>query len=226
MYPPDAGRHPSVGYVRNLSAEGLLSMSPTLILGEHDMGPDTVLQQITGANVDVIRVAEVFSAQGIAHKVICVGRAIGREAKAREFVDTRLRPMMDRLHVLGSRGSPARVAVLLNVSAGAPMAAGANTSGDGLLDMAGAENVFTTFSGWKPVSVEYMSVAAPELMVIPERGVAAAGGIEALLASPLIRMTPAGRSGNIVVMDGMAMLGFGPRTLSSALQLAERLNQL
>jgi iron complex transport system substrate-binding protein len=70
-----------------------------------------------------------------------------------------------------------------------------------------------------------MSIAAPELVVVPERAVKAAGGIEALLANPLIRMTPAGRSGSIVVMDGMAMLGFGPRTLSSALQLAERMQQ-
>ena len=38
-YPPETKSLPSIGYVRNLSAEGILSLSPTVIIGEDDMGP-------------------------------------------------------------------------------------------------------------------------------------------------------------------------------------------
>ena len=38
-YPPKARALPSIGYVRNLSAEGILSLDPTLVLGEDDMAP-------------------------------------------------------------------------------------------------------------------------------------------------------------------------------------------
>ena len=38
-YPMMARDLPSIGYVRALSTEGILSLSPTLILGEDDMGP-------------------------------------------------------------------------------------------------------------------------------------------------------------------------------------------
>ena len=42
-YPEDAKNYPSIGYVRALSAEGVLSLNPTLIIGENDMGPENVL---------------------------------------------------------------------------------------------------------------------------------------------------------------------------------------
>ncbi|NBC23585.1 MAG: ABC transporter substrate-binding protein [Gammaproteobacteria bacterium] len=224
-YPEDAARFPSVGYVRNLSAEGLLSMAPTLILGEHDMGPDVVLEQIAGVGVNVVRVPEEFSAAGIARKVMCVGTVIGRRAAAQRYVDTELQPVIDRLADLRPQGDAPRVAVLLSISEGAPLAAGVATSGNGLLRMAGAVNVFEGFDGWKPVSLEHMTVAAPDLILVPDRGAAAAGGVTSLLDEPGIRMTPAGRARRVAVLDGMAMLGFGPRTLTSALELAERLHQ-
>jgi len=224
-YPEDAARFPSVGYVRNLSAEGLLSMAPTMILGEHDMGPDVVLEQITGVGVGVVRVPEEFSAAGIVRKVMCVGTVIGRREHARRYVDTELLPMIERLEALRPERAARRVAVLLSISEGAPLAAGVETSGDGLLRMAGAVNVFEGFGGWKPVSLEHMTVAAPDFIVMPDRGVAAAGGVESLIADPGIRMTPAGQAGRVAVLDGMAMLGFGPRTLASALELANRLHR-
>ena len=45
-FPPEAKSLPSIGYVRALSAEGLLSMNPSIILGEDDMGPPAVIKQI------------------------------------------------------------------------------------------------------------------------------------------------------------------------------------
>ena len=45
-YPKDTQKFPSIGYVRNLSAEGVLSLKPTLIIGEDDMGPPDVINQV------------------------------------------------------------------------------------------------------------------------------------------------------------------------------------
>ena len=92
--------------------------------------------------------------------------------------------------------------------------------------MAVAENVLADFEGWKPVSMEAMSRAAPDFVVITERGVRGAGGAEKVLSHPALALVlgSAGRDAEdrLVVMDGMALLGFGPRTLDSALVLAER----
>lgn len=223
-YPQAATELPSVGYVRNLSAEGLLSLAPTLILGEDDMGPPAVLDQLAQAGVATVRVAEQHDAEGILQKIACVGDVLGMadqaDARIRE-----LRTVANRLAAYGDvgAGSP-RVAMLLSLRDGAPVAAADNTSGGGFLRMAGARNVFGSIDGWKPVSTEAFAAANPEVIVIPERGVRALGSVADVAAHPSLRLTDAARNDRIVVMDGMAMLGFGPRTLETALDFAMRLH--
>ena len=56
---------------------------------------------------------------------------------------------------------------------------------------------------------------------ITQRSAKAAGGIEAVIADPIIELTSAGSSGNVLAVDGMALLGFGPRTIETAVQISE-----
>ena len=222
-YPQAATELPSVGYVRNLSAEGLLSLAPTLILGEDDMGPPAVLDQLAQAGVATVRVAEQHDAEGILQKIACVGDVLGMADQADGRI-RELRTVANKLFAYGvGPGSP-RVAMLLSLRDGAPVAAGDNTSGGGFLRMAGARNVFGSIDGWKPVSTEAFAAANPEVIVIPERGVRALGSVADVAAHPSLRLTDAARNDRIVVMDGMAMLGFGPRTLETALDFAMRLH--
>lgn len=231
-FPKSAGDFPSVGYVRALSAEGLLSLNPTLVLGEDDMGPPEVLKQISGAGVAVVRVPETRTAAGIVAKVRCVAAVLDLFDKAEALIAENLSPVVDELMRLrtdarrSQRQAP-KVAVLLGIRDGAPVGAGRGTSGDGLLRMAHAESVFADFEGWKPVSMEAMASANPEYIVMPARGVHAAGGGDEVFSHPALGITAAGRAHRkdqrLVVMDGMAMLGFGPRTLTAALELARLL---
>lgn len=221
-YPVAATHLPSVGYVRNLSVEGLLSLQPTLILGEDDMGPPTVLEQLKHAGVDTRRIPERHDAQGILAKIECVASLLNvpqdeTEARLQEF-----RTVAEKLknaHV-SHPSSEVNVALLLSLDSGAPIAAGDNTSGGGFLRIVGATNVFAELDGWKPVSPEFMTAANPDVIVIPTRGANAIGGIEGAVSHPSLRATQAILNDRIVVLDGMAMLGFGPRTLQTALDFA------
>jgi len=221
-FPPSATQLPQIGYVRNLSTEGLLSLSPTRVIGEHDMGPPAVLAQLEALDVDVLRIPEAFTAEGIAAKVRCVAAALGQDDDGERLIEE----MLAATPIERAQSTrPARGIVLLGLRAGAPVAAGRDTSGDGLLRMAGAENQFASIEGWKPISVEAMAAAGPDFIVIPERGLREAGGIDALLAHPALRLTPAARTRRVIAMDGMTMLGFGPRTLAAADALRSALEQ-
>lgn len=217
-YPPEALKLRQIGYVRNLSAEGILSINPTLILGEHDMGPPDVVEQLERIGVDVLRVPEVFNAEGIAAKVRCVAAAVGATDAGEALISKLLSQRSATEASADAAGPPAGI-VLLGLRGGAPVAAGRDTSGQGLLDMAGARNVFDAVTGWKPASAEAMAAAQPAFIVIPERGVRDAGGLDALLDHPALRSTPAARDRRVVIMDGMAMLGFGLRTVDAAAEL-------
>ncbi len=74
-----------------------------------------------------------------------------------------------------------------------------------------------------------MASSDPDYVVMTERGFRDAGGLDAVLANPALMVTSAAGSDNrnqLIVMDGMAMLGFGPRTLEAALQLGSRLHSI
>jgi len=227
-YPPEATEYPSVGYVRALSAEGLLSLDPTLVLGEDDMGPPEVLEVVANAGVPVVRVAEAHTAAGIIDKVRCVAAVLGISVAAAPLVQDLV--ATDAALTRGAPGADAaapRVALLLQFRDGSPIGAGRDTSGAGLLQMAGAANALAEFEGWKPVSMEAMSLARPDYIIITERGVNAAGGSAQVLAHPAVQLVAAAwtddPSERLIVMDGMTMLGFGPRTLGAALELAGRM---
>ena len=245
-YPEAAKQLPQIGYVRNISAEGLLSLEPTFVLGEHDTGPPEVVEQLARLGVDMLLVPEQFSVAGIRAKIRCVAAAMGADAAGEALAASLLAGVVGLSEDAPGQGAPEHVAggniatrdiagnvagqaaprprgvVLLGLREGAPIAAGFNTSGQGLLSMAGAVNLMD-FEGWKPVSVEVMAAAGPEFIVIPNRGVQMAGGLQALLEHPALRLTPAARERRVIAMDGMAMLGFGPRTVRAAAELRARL---
>lgn len=257
-YPEAAKQLPQIGYVRNISAEGLLSLEPTFVLGEHDTGPPEVVEQLARLGVDMLLVPEQFSVAGIRAKIRCVAAAMGADAAGEALAAALLAGVVGLNEDAPGEGAPGQVAgeniatrdiagkvagkapghvagqaaekaaprprgvVLLGLREGAPIAAGFNTSGQGLLSMAGAVNLMD-FEGWKPVSVEVMAAASPEFIVIPNRGVQMAGGLQALLQHPALRLTPAARERRVISMDGMAMLGFGPRTVRAAAELRARL---
>ncbi len=219
-FPPEAARKPRVGYVRELSAEGVLSMAPDLVLAAHDAGPPVVLDQIAAAGVRVARAPETVAVEDIPAKIRFVGRVLGRRAEADALVarfEAELAAVRAKVAELPRRP---RVLFVLSAQQGAPIVAGAGTTADSMIRLAGAENAATGFEDYKPMSREAILAAAPEIVLMMDQHAARAGGIETLLARPEIRATPAGRDGRAVTMEGMLLLGFGPRTPQAIAELA------
>ena len=53
LYPPAARQTPKVGYMRQLSAEGLLSLKPTLIMATTAAGPASTLEQLKATGIEI-----------------------------------------------------------------------------------------------------------------------------------------------------------------------------
>ena len=219
-YLPETVSLPSVGYVRNLSAEGILALKPSLILGEHDMGPAEVLNQISSVEVEVKRIDERHSTQGIIDKFVCIARILGKEDAAQDILRGQLAEVVTSLEKANEANADLpRAALVLNFVDNQPIVAGANTSGDGLLRMAGAQNIFADIDGWKPLSRELLIAANPEHLVVTERALESIGGLEGMLSDPLLASTDALNDDNVHAYGGMSLLGFGLQTLEVALSL-------
>ncbi|RYE54737.1 MAG: ABC transporter substrate-binding protein, partial [Hyphomicrobiales bacterium] len=53
-YPAEAGDKPDVGYRRTLSPEGLISLSPDLILASEDIGPPEAVDVLEGVSIPMV----------------------------------------------------------------------------------------------------------------------------------------------------------------------------
>jgi iron complex transport system substrate-binding protein len=224
-YPTAATKLPSIGYVRNLSAEGVLSIEPTLILAENDTGPPIVLDQLRKTGVEIAIIPEQMDAKGIISKVECVASVINADPKSTATATAKLAQDLAVLERLKNAERQVEtnitVAVILGLDNGQPTVGGINTSANSILEMAGAANAFESFEGWKPVPAESMLEANPDIIIMPIRSVKMAGGLEKILSMQAIKLTNAAMNNRVIAIDGMALLGFGPRTLSVAIDIAK-----
>ncbi len=109
----------------------------------------------------------------------------------------------------------------LNMQGTSPIVAGMGTSGDGFIKMTGASNAADKFEGWKPISSESIISYNPDYIIITNRGMSSFPDIESLASTTSLKFTNAARDGKILSEDGMAMLGFGTRTVSTAIKFAK-----
>jgi iron complex transport system substrate-binding protein len=229
LHPAAARELPSVGYARALSAEGVLSLSPTLVLATREAGPPPVVQQLRAARVAMHTVDIPHTLAGVQEAVREVAALIGRSAEG-EVLAARLgaEGAAAERHVASlaarreSRAAP-RVLFVLSHSLAQVRIAGRDTAAHAVLRLAGGVNAFGEASGYKPLSPEAAIAAAPDIILATDQGLQAAGGIDGLLKAPGLAATPAGRSRRVVSLDALLLLGFGPRLPQAVMQLADRL---
>tara|TARA_Y100000591_G_scaffold183812_1_gene158768 strand:- start:4363 stop:5187 length:825 start_codon:yes stop_codon:yes gene_type:complete len=224
-YPKEAKKLPSIGYVRSLSTEGILSLNPKLILGENDMGPPLVINQLKEINMDLRIIPEEQTSYGIVDKIKCVASILGCIDSADIRVTNDLMPTIMELETLVdlNESNKKNVMLILSMQGTSPIVAGRGTSGDNFIKMAGAKNVFDSFDGWKPVSEESIINVNPEFFIIPSRDMHKGSNVKNLTTNPIFINTEAGANKNFIFEDSMAMLGFGPRTIDIALKVAKKL---
>lgn len=221
-YPQQVDVLPHVGYMRTLAAEGLLSLSPDLILAQDGSGPVTVLDQMAAAGVTVTLVPEVPTLPGLLDKVQLIARSLGlQEAGQRlgEQLHQQLTPLEQQASTShGLRGQS--VLCLVHAGQGGPMAAGGGTVADTLIHLAGGINALRDVQDYRALSAEAALAMAPAVLVVSASSVQQAGGLEALLALPQIARTPAAQQRRVAVVEGSLLLGLGPRTPQAVQMIA------
>lgn len=224
MYPKEVSALPKVGYMRNLSAEGILSLKPTLVLAASQSGPAAVLEQLRDAKVKLVLIPGDESIAGVLAKVDAIASALGVTEKAAPLKASIEKRMAAVDAGLKSVTTKTKAMFLLAQGPGGAMAAGKGTAADAMIGLAYGANVAAGFDGYKPLTPESAVALAPDVIVVAEHAVAMLGGLDKLKARPEIAITPAGRNGRIVVMDALLLLGFGPRTPEAVATLARVLH--
>lgn len=225
-HPAEASRTPKVGYLRQLSAEGLLSLKPNAVLGTDEAGPPAVLAQLRQAGVPLRLVNVRHRFEDLMEKVRLAGEATRRQ-KAAQALSADLQKQWQATQQQVARRNAATPGnagprVLFIMAHGpAPMLAGTDTGAHAMLGYAGARNAMAEVQGWRALNAESAVQARPDWVVTTQESVSALGGLQKFWQLPGLAMTPAGRQQRLLSFDTMALLGFGPR-MPSALEALQQ----
>ncbi|SDT51565.1 heme/hemin ABC transporter substrate-binding protein [Pseudomonas granadensis] len=215
QHPQSLKALPSIGYQRSLSAEGILSLRPDILIGTEEMGPPPVLAQVRAARVRV----ELFSAQAdlptLTQNLTHLGQLLGAEAQAKQLLQTyqqQLDAQQTRVAQAQTAQKAPGVLLLLGHAGGKPLIAGKDTAADWLLQQAGGRNL-ATHSGYKPFSVESLASLDPEVLVFADRALSGEAAKTALFKeNPILNSSRAAKAGRVMQLDPTLLVGgLGPR---------------
>ncbi|UWF48507.1 ABC transporter substrate-binding protein [Pseudomonas sp. N3-W] len=215
QYPDSLKALPSIGYQRQLSAEGILSLRPQILIGTEEMGPPAVIAQIRNAGVQV----ELFSAQPdlptLQGNLQHLGKLLGAEDRATQvFLSYQQQIDQQKARVTRSqfKQKAPGVLLLLGHAGGKPLIAGKGTAAEWLLQQAGGHNL-ATHTGYKPFSVESLASLNPDVLVFSDRALSGDAAKAALFKeNPILSSTRAAKEGRVVELDPTLLVGgLGPR---------------
>lgn len=220
LYPPKAlGEKPNVGYMRRLSAEGVLGLNPQLILAIEGSGPKETLDVIEAAKIPFVSFPETYTEQGLIDKIKLVAHAMDADARGACLAAAVSSDLAELKKLRDGVNQPARVMFVMSFLNGRAMVAGHKTAANEIIKLAGGVNAVDGFDGYKPVNDEAIVAARPDVILTMQRGREQLEA-EAVFANPSFALTPAAAKKSFVAMDGLYLLGFGPRTAAAARDLA------
>jgi iron complex transport system substrate-binding protein len=215
-YPESILDLPDVGYIRALSPENILALDPALILAEGDAGPPEAVEVLTSAGIPFVLVPEATGPEGVAAKITAVARALDLPEAGAELA-ARVQGGLDLAVERAARvAEPKRVLFILSLQGGRVLAGGEGTEAEGIIRLAGGVNAASGFQGYKPMTDEAVLNARPDVILMMDREGDHAIADAEVLGQPALSQSPAAATGSVIRMDGMLLLGFGPRTPEAA----------
>lgn len=227
VYPPQIEDLPTVGYHRALSAEGILSVQPTLFLTDGNVGPEAVLEQLRQVGIP-IRIMEPGGTVADAQQLLGdVGDLFGRSAAADSVVAEWTRAM-DRVRADSARWSrePAPRVLMMHFGQIANDYLGLNAGGpaSAVLRWAGGSNAIDSAGGMTRLTPELIARLAPDVIIATEVGFDRVGSAEAFATIPGVDLTPAARNGRIYRIEEQKLMYFGPRTPAAVAEVGAMLH--
>lgn len=225
LYPEHIRKLPKVGYQRQLSAEGVASLQPTLVIGTSEMGPDVAIKQLKDLGVKVEILPNDASFQTLSDNLIKLGELLNKEDEARTLYEAyhmRFDQLQQKIAVArGKNIQPKKVVLVVGIQNGL-LAAGQGTTPDWLIKRAGGENI-VALEGYKSISSESLLALNPDVIIVANRhGSLTPEAIKKMIDNDTaLALTNAAKQNKVVGLDASLLVaGLSPRLPDEAARLA------
>lgn len=223
LHPQSLQALPSVGYQRQLAAEGVLTLQPQVLFGSDEMGPPPVLQQLRSAGVQIETLPVDANMLAVSQAVRRIGAVLARSEQAEQALSAFKQGIWQQQQKLALiDGAAPRVLLVFSVGHGNPLTAGSNTVGDWLIKQAGGENL-AVHAGFKALSSESMLALNPQVIIVADRHNQGLAALESILShASALQYSDAVKNKRIVALDPTLLVGgLGPRLPEHIAQLMD-----
>jgi iron complex transport system substrate-binding protein len=221
-YPPGIKSLPTVGYHRALSAEGIISVKPTLILHDNNVGPEHVMRQLEQLKIPM----KVFEAKGddvpSAKQLVAeMGAWFHQEARARSL-NEKLDADMAKATRVSWTVKPKVMVIHFGRAMNVYLTMTRASIAGRMIEWAGGEMAVQGERGMVQLSPEVVAQADPDVLLLTDFGYDRLGTKDAVAgALPGVATTRAVKAGRVYRVEEHDLVYIGPRTGENVLKLQE-----
>lgn len=208
-YPPQTEALPHIGYWKQLSSEGILSLRPDSFITWQDAGPQLVFDQLRAQKVNVVTLPRIpATVEQMYANIHTLAKNLDAVEQGNALVNNLSQRLENVARSSASKPAPVKALFILSAGGSAPQVAGKGSVADAIMTLAGAQNV-AQHSQYRSYSAEALIAANPEVIVVTSQMVE--GDINRLSTVAGITRTAAWKNQRIVTLDQALILGMGPR---------------
>ncbi|WP_328909862.1 ABC transporter substrate-binding protein [Streptomyces sp. NBC_00234] len=225
-----AEKLPVVTRAHDVSAEGVLSLRPTVVLADTTTGPAEAIGQIRDAGIPVVVVEPATELTDVGRRIDAVAAALGAKSAGTELktrTQSRIAAVQKAIPARADGKKPRVAFLYLRGSASVYLLGGRDSGASSLLEAAGAVDAGKASGLTKDftaITSEALAKAAPDAILVMSKGLDSVGGVDGLVKIPGVAETPAGMDRRIVSIDDGVLLNYGPRTDQVLTDLVEQLH--
>jgi iron complex transport system substrate-binding protein len=232
-YPPEVKQVQTVGYHRALSAEGILSLHPTAIIHDNNIGPPQVVQQLQQLNIPLKTfTAKNDSFDGTKALIREMGAYFHKEARADELCKTLDDQRTASLEKVKQYSDHPRVAVIhFGRASNVYLVVGKGGGGDSggvsqMIELAGGQMAVENRGMQRMESPEIIAQANPDVILLTNYGYDRLNGsLDQIKALPGVATSNAARNNRIFRIEENVLNYFGPRSGENIAKVAEIIHQ-
>jgi iron complex transport system substrate-binding protein len=232
-YPPDVKKVQTVGYHRALSAEGILSLHPTAVIHDNNIGPPQVVQQLQQLNIPMKTfTARNDSFDGTKALIREMGAYFHKEARAEELCKTMDEQKAASLEKVKQYTDHPRVAVIhFGRASNVYLVVGKGGGGDGggvsqMIELAGGQMAVDNRGMQRMESPEILAQANPDVILMTDYGYDRMNGsMDQIRTLPGVGTSNAAKNNRIYRIEENVLNYFGPRSGENIAKVAAIIHQ-
>jgi len=225
-YPEAAKKITTVGYHRALSAEGIISLNPSVVWHDGNIAPQQVIDQIKKVGIPMREFHGGSTIDSTKMLILEVAREFHNEERGKQ-INEKLDDDMAKLDSARKKYTDRPKVLIIHFGQAANKYFVLNRKGipNQMLEWAGAENAADTAQRWRDLSAEVIAKSQPDVILATDFGYDLQGNLDKFKKLPGIALSPAAKNNRIYRIEEHDLVYLGPRTGENVMRIMKLLHE-